>query len=1192
MLNDIIQFSQDFQPSVNIDYDFNNSEKITGFIPTSSALEIITNIIINTFDENRERAKIFTGAYGRGKSHIILVALSILYNKDKAIFKKLLKKIKKTNYNAYQVISNYIESKKRMLPVIINGNSGSLTQAFLGALQQALHNYGLEEIMPESHFLAAVETIKRWKKDYPKTYKAFVESIDGDAKGFINQLSANSISAYERFVEIYPNLTSGSVFNPFVGFDVVYVYNKVNDALANKGYSGIYVVYDEFGKYLESSMKNATESDMKMLQDFAEMCARSSKQQMHLMLICHKEIENYIDENLPKFKADGWRGISGRYDHISLSDDFDQVYEIIAHSIIKRNNEWEDYVNLHRAEFDEVISICSAQKYITGMEKTVVLGCYPLHPVTTYILPRLSEMIAQNERTLFTFLSANQKNTLRSFVKENTEDFPLVTPDCLYDYFEKEIKKELRSSDTYKMYKTASRILVNFDVNSLSAKIIKTIAVLFFIHQEHATPSSIDIIMSIYCMQYDMKTISATIDELINNKFVVYLKNITNCLALKEASGVDIYSEISNRSVKLKHSMDLDKAVAYCASNNYLYPIRHNETYCLTRYFNVIFINYASFLEKKQVVCKEGAAGVVYAVLVNSEEDFEHLADKVRNLSKSSVVIVPKRMTMIEKTVYDYISARQLEDECSDEDSILRNEYNLLAEDYGNTVKNFIADYLRPERKASDYYYGGQKQNIIRKSQLSELLSVICDCCFPYTPIINNEVINKDTISSIAVNSRGKLISAILESDDLTHNLGLNGSSQEVSFFRSTLVRTNIIHNGKNSLVWDTSNAESSVQYILNIIKEFFSDTAQNGEKSFSDLYNALTKPQYGIGMKKGSIPVYIAVVLRDLKDKLVFKCNGDEIKISADTLNSINEKPEVYSVTVENWDSDKANYLSTMSNIFTEHFSERDSACNNFANVTNCISRWYLSLPKCAKEMTAYYDSKKPLSPEYIKFISSLKGQIVNPRQFLMEFIPSCFKKEKSYSDYTKHILSIKHILDNAKHTLICEILKKISVLFGKGSKASISSMLTDWYASLSEQTLQNLFPNNENAILEIIRTVTNDEETFAQRIGKAVIGLRVDDWNMSLLQRFCDSISDFKKTVDEYNTLEHFNGIGEGKYKIITVDAEGNEIIKSFDKVEYSKRARLLYQDITASIDEMGQAISEQEKRQILMDILQSLC
>ena len=40
MLNDIIQFSQDFQPSVNIDYDFNNSEKITGFIPTSSALEI------------------------------------------------------------------------------------------------------------------------------------------------------------------------------------------------------------------------------------------------------------------------------------------------------------------------------------------------------------------------------------------------------------------------------------------------------------------------------------------------------------------------------------------------------------------------------------------------------------------------------------------------------------------------------------------------------------------------------------------------------------------------------------------------------------------------------------------------------------------------------------------------------------------------------------------------------------------------------------------------------------------------------------------------------------------------------------------------------------------------------------------------------------------------------------------------
>ena len=44
--------------------------------------------------------------------------------------------------------------------------------------------------------------------------------------------------------------------------------------------------------------------------------------------------------------------------------------------------------------------------------------------------------------------------------------------------------------------------------------------------------------------------------------------------------------------------------------------------------------------------------------------------------------------------------------------------------------------------------------------------------------------------------------------------------------------------------------------------------------------------------------------------------------------------------------------------------------------------------------------------------------------------------------------------------------------------------------------------------------------------------------------------------------------------------------------EKKEYSGRAKLLYNDITAAIEEMGQSISENEKRQILIEILERLC
>ena len=71
-----------------------------------------------------------------------------------------------------------------------------------------------------------------------------------------------------------------------------------------------------------------------------------------------------------------------------------------------------------------------------GEIETAIKGCFPLHPVSTFILPRLSERVAQNERTLFTFLSAEGTATLASFLDIYENDFTLVTPDWIYDYFE------------------------------------------------------------------------------------------------------------------------------------------------------------------------------------------------------------------------------------------------------------------------------------------------------------------------------------------------------------------------------------------------------------------------------------------------------------------------------------------------------------------------------------------------------------------------------------------------------------------------------------------------------------------------------------------------------------------------------------------------------------------------------------
>ena len=106
----------------------------------------------------------------------------------------------------------------------------------------------------------------------------------------------------------------------------------------------------------------------------------------------------------------------------------------------------------HKDDFDDV-----AQRYTLHPlfsenkdELTMaLLGCYPLHPVSTFILPRLSERVAQNERTLFTFLSASGNSTLPSYLDRSNDEFAFITPDVIYDYFEPLFKKEVYASEIH-----------------------------------------------------------------------------------------------------------------------------------------------------------------------------------------------------------------------------------------------------------------------------------------------------------------------------------------------------------------------------------------------------------------------------------------------------------------------------------------------------------------------------------------------------------------------------------------------------------------------------------------------------------------------------------------------------------------------------------------------------------------------
>ena len=329
----MITVAPGFQYSVNIGYDLNNDDKLKNFIPTRSAVQLLKEILQSTRQDSTERARVLIGAYGKGKSHIVLTILSILMQRDRNLFVHLNPKIDE-DLELKQLVNNYYANpNNKILPVIINGTSTSLSQVFLLALQRTLNENNLD-LMPETNYKAAIRAIQKWRAEYPDVYEKLKKSISLPIDKFLLGLEDYNIEVYEEFERIYPTLTAGSLFNPFVGFDVVELYESVAKSLKQQGYLGLYVVYDEFSKFLEANIAAASVSDTKMLQDFAEKCNRSGDTQMHLLLISHKEIVNYIDQ-LPKQKVDGWRGVSDRFQHIHLNNNFAQTYDII---LAKKND--------------------------------------------------------------------------------------------------------------------------------------------------------------------------------------------------------------------------------------------------------------------------------------------------------------------------------------------------------------------------------------------------------------------------------------------------------------------------------------------------------------------------------------------------------------------------------------------------------------------------------------------------------------------------------------------------------------------------------------------------------------------------------------------------------------------------------------------------------------------------------------
>lgn len=1201
-MSKMISVASGFQYSVNIGYDLSSNEKLKNFIPTKSSLGLLEEILLSTAETSTERSRVLIGAYGKGKSHIVLTILSILMKRNLRLFEKLLPKLEE-HPKLKQCVLNYYEGPNKILPVVITGSNTSLSQAFLLALQRTLSDNDLLDVMPETNYKAAISVIERWEKDFPETYTAFEAAIDMPVAAFINALSTYDISAYEQFERVYPTLTAGSVFNPFLGFDVVELYESVAKGLMSKGFTGMYVVYDEFSKYLEANITEASLSDTKMLQDFAEKCNRSGKMQLHLMLISHKEIANYIDK-LPKQKVDGWRGVSERFKHIHLNNNFSQTYEIISSVIQKDETLWSAFIKEHEDDFGAI-----SQRYAThplfsenSDELNIALyGCYPLHPVSTFILPRLSERVAQNERTLFTFLSAAGSATLPSYLACSDDRFEFITPDVIYDYFEPLFKKEVYAGEIHQNYLLTANILSRISKESLEAKIVKTLSLFYVLGQFDRLKPTKDEIVGVFSSAYTVPEITTAIDNLIERDYVIYLKRSNDFLKLKQTSGVDIKQKIHDYAESHAKKVSVKETLNASNFDNYMYPSRYNDDREMTRFFSFVFIDESEVRPDTNWVIKSesiDADGVIYAIIPHSEDSIKKLKEILLDTSRECdrhIFILPNHFTSIDEAAHEYEAVSFLRETASD-DPVLFDEYDVVYEDLREVISNYMSIYTHPEKYKASYIFNGRIRNIQRKAALTELMADICDDVYSLTPIICNEAVNRDVITNIASNSRSKLVAALLR-NQIEANLGLSGTGQEVSIMRSTLLRTGILveQGGMPSL--DLRPGDPNLANMLETIENFVLSARHNERIGFDVLYDTLTLPEHHIGLRKGLIPIYLAVVLHEYKQQVVILDKFGQVPTSADVLLQINADPKSFSLSYLDWDPEKENFVELLAQAFANHIIDAEKGANTYDYIANAMRRWVMSLPKYAKEIKCQPNGKK-IDSRHLSLLKLLK-QNTSSYELLFDKLPKAYGYAETFSaGLAENIIASKNFIDRLISDLKKSLIAQTKEIFmlpqnePQANKMSLASTIKEWCDSLSPSVFNHIFADGTDKCLVLFRTVTNDEDSFIVRLAKASTGLRIEDWDDGTCKTFTNKLQQYKQTAESYEGEAVQESADSSNYKVTFVNADGSATTKSFERVAYSNRGKLLYNQITQSLDSMGHAISEQEKRQIIMEILQKLC
>ena len=834
-LSNIFKVKGRFQRSIHLERDFYTENTLDGYILTVTAREMLSRVASTLENESTSKAWSLTGPYGSGKSAFALFAAKLLGNPNASITEQVLGILKHGDpllYERFTSTNRHGQSPSGFCPVLISGERASLPIALLRGLEQGLKNFGI----------------------------------------------SSSTSLQQKIRKLLKTDTNGT---PRAS-EITALFESATHAIKKNGGRGLLLVIDELGKFLEHAAQHPTEGDVFVLQTLAEFATRSNQQTPLLLLtILHQAFEQYANK-LAKSQQEEWAKVQGRFEDIAFVEPTEQVLRLIGSAIeitSERQNENFSFPTelelkpnqLANDEFNELIR-----------------NCLPLHPIVTLVIDSIFRRFAQNERSLFAFLSSNEPYGLQDFLSNqryNNNAVPMFSIANLYDYLNINMGYRLYASHNGKRWAEIESALDRLpDLSAMPTKLIKTIGILNIIGEIIPNLKASEQLLH-YALDDKTEGFTHKFETalaILKKRSIAIYRRYNKTYALWEGSDIDIEAKLrdAERYIDTKDALATDLS-RYLPARS-LVARRHLFETGTLRHFAVRYTDLENFDADLEKPLADADGLVLYALPLN-EYEVEQLIEKVTRSDlgcrQEILIAIPHTIGTLQDTVTQLASLRWVAENTPElaGDAVARGELSTQQSQAEKEALNKLTTIFgKSSKDTCTWYHKGKPVNIDSQRARNAYLSEICDAVYNETPIIRNELINRRKISGAVTTARKKLIQAMLERDD-QENLGITGYPPEMSIYRSLLWDTEIHREIEGTWGFHPpkSDEKNRINHTWNAIETFL-DKCEGERQPVEKLYEDLIAPP--LGVRNGPLPILLCAVMHCYKTEIALYENGSFI--------------------------------------------------------------------------------------------------------------------------------------------------------------------------------------------------------------------------------------------------------------------------------------------------------------------------